>query len=65
MKVFGITLLIMWAIIIAFPDILAYLLAVFFIISWINLIIAWSKMWSFKNWKEEYVQFWKYKIFKN
>ena len=65
MKLLGITLIVMWIIIIIFPDILAYLLAVFFLITWINILIASNKMWWAKKWKEDYVQFWKYKIFKN
>lgn len=65
MKLLGIILIIIGWIIIAFPDILAYLLAFFLIITWLKLLIAWNIMWWTKSWKDDYVQFWKYKIFKN
>lgn len=65
MKIFGIIFIIISLIIFKFPDILAYIVAIFFMFIWLNLVFIWFKIWSNKNSKEDYVQFWNYKIYKN
>lgn len=61
MRTIPISLIVFWIIIIVFPEIIAYLIGSVFIIIWINILIF-SK--SFKSWKEEYVKFGKYKIYR-
>lgn len=64
MKIFWILLIIFWIIVIAFPKILAYLLWWFIIFLWINtLILDWVFSKKSKN-QEEYIKFWKYKIYR-
>jgi hypothetical protein len=64
MKLLPISLIIFWIIIIAYPEILAYLLWGFFIFIWINML---AFFWIFnkksKSW-ENYVKFWNYKIYR-
>lgn len=65
MKLIPIALIIFWIIVIAAPEILAYLLWWFFIFLWINGLILsgiFSKMKS--GGKENYVKFGKYKIYR-
>lgn len=63
MKIFWILLIIFWIIVIIFPEVLAYLIWGFIIFIWINtLILAW--LFSKSNSKEEYIKFWKYKIYR-
>jgi hypothetical protein len=68
MKLIPIFLIIFWIIIIAAPEILAYLLWGLFIFLWLNGLILWgifkkaSSKWK-TQW-DDYVQFGKYKIFK-
>lgn len=68
MKLIPIFLIIFGVIIIAAPEILAYLLGGFFIFLWINGLILWGLFSKAKKWSahhgDNYVQFWKYKIFK-
>jgi len=64
MKLFPIALIIFWLIIIAAPEILAYLLWGFFIFIWLNMF---AFFWMFKKkWPkwEDYVKFGKYKIYR-
>lgn len=57
-------LIIFWIIVIAFPAILVFLIWGFFIFIWINiLIISWILKKSSK-WKEDYIKFGKYKIYR-
>lgn len=68
MKLVPIFLIIFGIIIIAAPEILAYLLGGFFIFLGINGLIlgglfSKAKKWSAHHW-DDYVQFGKYKIFK-
>ncbi len=64
MKILPISLIIFWIIVIAAPEILAYLLWWFFIFIWINML---AFFWIFKkkdkDW-EKYVKFWNYKIYR-
>jgi hypothetical protein len=64
MKFLPISFIIFWIIIIAYPEILAYLLGWFFIFMWINML---AFFWSFKkkdkSW-DSYVKFWNYKIYR-
>ena len=64
MKILPIALIIFWIIVIATPEILAYLLGWFFIFIWLNMLAFFS---FFKkkgdNW-EKYVKFGKYKIYR-
>ena len=64
MKILPIALIIFWIIVIATPEILAYLLWWFFIFIWLNMLAFFS---FFKkkgdNW-EKYVKFGKYKIYR-
>lgn len=68
MKLIPIFLIIFGVIIIAAPEILAYLLGGFFIFLWINGLILGGLFSKAKKWSayhgDDYVQFWKYKIFK-
>ena len=64
MKLLPISLIIFWIIIIAAPEILAYLLWGFFIFIWINML---AFFWIFKKKDksgENYVKFWNYKIYR-
>ena len=69
MKLIPIALIIFGIIIIAAPEILAYLLWGLFIFLWINGMIIWGLFNKMKNksgkpsW-EDYVKFGKYKIYK-
>lgn len=64
MRILPIALIIFWIIVIAAPEILAYLLGWFFIFIWLNMLAFFS---FFKkkgdNW-EKYVKFGKYKIYR-
>lgn len=61
MKTLPVLLIVFWFIIILAPEILAYLIGGFFIFVWLNMLIFIKKVkWS----KEDYVKFWKYKIFR-
>lgn len=64
MKILPISLIIFWIIIIAAPEILAYLLWGFFIFIWLNMF---AFFWMFKKKSskgEDYVKFGKYKIYR-
>ncbi len=60
MKLYAISLIIFWIIIIIFPDILAYLLAGFLISTWILMLLV----SSWVNKKQSWVKMWKFKIVK-
>lgn len=64
MRILPIALIIFWIIVIAAPEILAYLLGWLFIFIWLNMLAFFS---FFKkkgdNW-EKYVKFGKYKIYR-
>ena len=60
MKAYAISLILVWVIIIIFPDILAYLLAGFLIYTWI--IMLFISNWVHK--KQSWVRMWKFKITK-
>lgn len=61
MKTIAITLIIFWIIIIFFPEIIAYLIWWLLIFIWINMFIF---IKAVKKWKEDYVRFGNYKIFR-
>jgi len=61
MKTIPISLIIFWIIIIIFPKIIAWLIWWFLIFVWINILIFMKVQ---KKWKDDYVKFWKYKIFR-
>lgn len=70
MKLVPVFLIIFWIIIIAAPEILAYLLWGLFIFLWINGLLLGSffnkfkkSSWANMHW-DDYVQFGKYKIYK-
>lgn len=65
MKLIPILLIIFWIVVIAAPEILAYLIWWFFIFIWLNMLffsLAFTKKW--KGSKESYVKFWNYKIYR-
>jgi len=58
------TLLIMfWVIVILFPSILVFLIGWFFIFLWINILTLGTLVSKSKT-KDEYIKFWKYKIYR-
>ena len=61
MKTIPLLLIIFWIIIIVFPEIIAYLIGGFLIFIWLNILIF-SRM--IKKWKNKYVKFGDYKIFR-
>ena len=62
MKLFAAFLIVFGLIVIANPEILAYLLGWFFVFIGLNMLIVWS---VFSKWKKEsFVKFGDYKIFK-
>jgi len=61
MKPIPIALIIFWIIIIKFPEIIAYLIWWLLIFIWVNMLIF---MRAVKKWKENYVKFGNYKIFR-
>lgn len=64
MILFSIFLIIFWIIIIIFPELLVYLIWGFFIMIWINILLA--NVFFIKKAKkdENYIKFWKYKIYR-
>lgn len=66
MKYSAIFLIVFGILVIAMPEILAYLLWSFLIFVWVSILLA-TNMFNKTGtkWQEEYVQFWKYKIFTN
>ncbi len=63
MNPFWLILVAFWIILIIFPEILAYLLGGFFIFLWVNILIFFRNINSKKS-GENYVKFWKYKIYR-
>jgi len=61
MKPIPVALIIFWIILIKFPEIIAYLIWGLLIFIWVNMLIF---MRAVKKWKQDYVKFWKYKIFR-
>ncbi len=61
MKTIPITLIIFWIVVIIFPKIISYLIWWLLIFIWFNMLIF---MRAVKKWKENYVKFGKYKIFR-
>ncbi len=61
MKIIPVLLIIFWIIIIKFPEIIAYLIWWLLIFIWLNMIIF---MKWVKKWKDNYVKFGNYKIFR-
>lgn len=61
MRIFPLALIIFWIIIILAPAILAYLLGWLFVFIWLNILIFFG--FKKKN-NDNYVKFWKYKIFR-
>ena len=61
MKTIPFILIIFWIIIIRFPEIIAYLIGGFLIFIGLNMFIF---MKWVKKWKESYVKFGNYKIFR-
>ncbi len=65
MKLLPIWLILFWAVVIFFPEFLAYLIGWFFVFMWINALIISKLMKKKDNMKgDDYVQFGKYKIYK-
>lgn len=56
-------LIIFWVIVILFPSILVFLIGWFFIFLWINILTLWTLVSKSKT-KDEYIKFWKYKIYR-
>lgn len=75
MKAFSILIIIFWAIIIAFPDFLSYLIWWFFVVLWVNLLVSIMVIESRSksrtkadvynpNWEKEVFNIFWYKIYK-
>jgi hypothetical protein len=62
MRLFPIWLIAFWTILIIFPELVGYLLWWFLIFIWINILIFFR--WKSWKWKEDYVKFGKYKIYR-
>jgi len=65
MSAFWILLIISWLIIIFFPQIIAYMLGGLLIFFGLNIVLAKFMISRWKNKEEDYVKFWKYKIYKD
>ena len=63
MKTFPVILILIWIVIIAIPEIISYILWWLFIFIWLNMLFIFKGFKSKWN-KEEYVKFWKYKIYR-
>ncbi len=66
MRLLPIFLIIVWVIFIIAPDIIAYLLGWLFIFIGLNMLFIWmafSKKSKY-SWDDNYVKFWKYKIYR-
>ncbi len=61
MKIFPFFLIFFWIIIIIFPEIIAYLIGWLMIFIGLNILLF---MRTVKKWKESYVKFGNYKIFR-
>lgn len=65
MPAFWTILIISWLIIIFFPQIIAYMIWWLLLFFWLNILLAkyfmQKKSWNWEN----YVKFWKYKIYKD
>lgn len=64
MSKWAITLIIVWLIIVIFPEIIAFALWGILIVLWAGLLMTKYKMWSEKT-QNDYFKFWDYKIYKN
>lgn len=65
MPAFWILLVVSWIIIIAFPDIIAYIIGGLLLFFWLNIVFAnFLLKKNSKSW-ENYVKFWNYKIYKD
>ena len=65
MPIFWIILVVSWIIIIAYPQIIAYMIWGLLLFFWANILFAKYLMQkNSKNW-ENYVKFWNYKIYKD
>lgn len=62
MKTLPFLLILFWIIVIMFPDLLSYLLWGFFIFIWFNILFL--GLFFKKPTNDNYVKFWKYKIFR-
>ena len=63
MKTFPVILILIWIVIIVIPEIISYILWWLFIFIWLNMLFIFKGFKSKWN-KEEYVKFWKYKIYR-
>lgn len=63
MQIFGTLLIIFWVIVILFPSILVFLIGWFFIFLGINILTL-GTLVSKSQAKDEYIKFWKYKIYR-
>lgn len=66
MRFLSIFLIVFGVIVIVFPKFLSILIWSFFVFVWVNLGFIGFQFWKAKNkWKkEDYVKFWKYKIYR-
>ena len=60
--------IVIWIILIAFPEIIAYILGLVFISIWASVLLA-KFVWPWASWSKtkdnDYFKFWEYKIYKN
>lgn len=64
MKLFPLTLIAFWIILIVFPEIIAYLIGWFFIVVGINMLAITSFFGKKKDQNGDYIKFGSYKIYK-
>jgi len=64
MKLFPVTLIIFWIILIVFPEIIAYLLGWFFVFIGINMLLITTSFGKKKSGDDEFIKFGKYKIYR-
>ncbi len=64
MKLFPVSLIVFWIILIVFPEIIAYLLGGFFVFLGINMLLITASFGKKKSGGDEFIKFGKYKIYR-
>ncbi len=65
MPAIWIILIVSWTVIIAFPDIISYIIWGLLLFFWLNILLAKYLFNKTSKSGENYVKFWNYKIFKD
>ncbi len=64
MKFVWIFFIIFWLAVVIYENLLVYLIGWFFIFMWLNILFIAKSFSSKQNWKENYVKFGNYKIYR-